>query len=160
MNDKQEGGSIADALGDALSVVVPIILVILLVVILPNFQLQTFIHTFTQYEKELSAERHEIEGVVKSVEVVDVKPEPPPPVKEDDKKGRMHVDIQLGGSRKQTKITFEDGRSMDFYGVSAKPVEVGRYYVITYDGRNRIVDFRVTNQNSQGTILEEKANVH
>jgi hypothetical protein len=37
-------------------------------------------------------------------------------------------------------VVFKDGRAKEFSGVPTKPVEVDKYYKLTYDGLNTIVN--------------------
>lgn len=94
--------------------------------------------------KEMQDKRTEIEGVVVKVEsyiVPEPKEEPPP----DDGKKRTTIKIGPGHVAERTKITFQDGRSKEFNGVMSKPLENGKYYIITYNGYNFVVEIKEKN---------------
>jgi len=146
-----------EAIVEALGCVAPILLVILIPVLLFSMLYE---HT-KETNKKLSEQRYEIEGVVASIEIIDV---PPPPTLDEinaerEKEGKRRINIYIDSNPyypKKTKITFEDGRNKEFNGVTSKPIEVGKYYVIIYDGHKCITDFKVTNPDSQGTMKMEK----
>lgn len=77
--------------------------------------------------KEQDAKRYTIEGVVSSVESYTV----------DETVNKTTV------KQEKTKITFQDGRSKEFFGIPSKPIETNKYYIITYNGFNTItnIDF-------------------
>jgi hypothetical protein len=66
-----------------------------------------------------SRERHYIEGTIGSVS----NPWAPGPA-----------------YNNRVQVNFVDGRFMIFAGVSPKPLEQGKYYKITYDGNNKLID--------------------
>lgn len=88
-------------------------------------------------KKNLQKEKHTIEGVISKIESYNV--DPPEP-KEDEKRqstvyvGPLYV-------RERTKIIFTDGRFKEFSGVLSKPLNLNKYYIITYNGLNQVVDF-------------------
>jgi len=90
--------------------------------------------------EQTAKERHTIEGLVVKVETYTV--EPPPPlenVKKDTNERGIHVQIKPKHTKERLKVSFKDNRVKEFVGVSPKPLEVDRYYIITYDGFDRIV---------------------
>ncbi|MFX7764005.1 hypothetical protein ABTK05_20320, partial [Acinetobacter baumannii] len=55
------------------------------------------------------------------------------------------IEIDHSLDPKETMVTFADGRTKTFFGQSDKPVEVGKYYVFTYNGKKRIVEVTIKN---------------
>lgn len=51
-----------------------------------------------------------------------------------DKKGNITITLTISTDR--TKIYFKDGRSKEFIGMPKKPIEIGKYYKITYHKYN------------------------
>jgi len=147
-----------EAAAEALGCLLMFVVVILIMWGLPAAGIFTLIEKVNEHNAELQQERHEIEGLVKAVEVTDV---PPPPTldeinekREEEGKSRINFYYDAGPHYKHnTKITFEDGRFMDFRGVTAKPIEIGKYYIITYNGLKEIVDFTIAD--FQATMKED-----
>lgn len=158
MSNQREQESPLEAAASAIGCLLIVLIVLGLMYGLPIAGIFTFVEKAKEYNEELKAERHEIEGSVTAVEVSDV---PPPPTleeenkqREEEGKARINFRYDVGPCYKnKTKITFEDGRFMEFNGITAKPIEIGKYYVITYNGLKEIVEF--TTVNSQATMNNE-----
>jgi hypothetical protein len=103
-----------------------------------------------EQDTKLEAERYEIEGRVSALEMIDV-PSLSEKMEQREKETgekKPNIIIQVGKTfDKKTKITFEDGREKEFNGVYKKPIEIGKYYLITYDGHDCIIDAVEKGQN-------------
>lgn len=125
---EQERNGVGEALGDALGCLLPFLLMLALFVGVPLLVFRAA----GEKAGELAEVRCRIEGRVASVEATHVERE----------KLERGVRIIVGddGTGDRLVVTFEDGRKKSFSGTSAKPIEKGRYYVITYNGGNQIID--------------------
>jgi hypothetical protein len=122
------------------------ILLFFLIIILAPLIFVGVMMLYSEHKREqASKERHVIEGTVAKVESYKVDP-PKPPDNEDDKK-RSRINITIGGAstNERLKVTFKDNRHKEFVGISPKPLEVDKFYIITYDGLNTILQVEENN---------------
>lgn len=134
-NNTKEGplDTFTDGVGCLLMMLLPIALCIGIPLLIGGMSVQFIM----EENKKLQEERNVIEGVVSKVEPLIVEPPPKPP----EDKEKNHIVITSAHIRERTKITFSDGRTKEFYGILSKPMLVNKYYIITYNGLNRVVDF-------------------
>jgi hypothetical protein len=136
MSNTKEGPleAFADGVGCLMIVLLPIAIFIGVPLLIGGMGMQFIM----EENKKLQEERNVIEGVVSKVEPLIVEPPSDPPEDKEKKKG---IVIKPAHVRERTKITFSDGRTKEFYGILSKPMLVDKYYIITYNGLNRVVDF-------------------
>lgn len=142
--NEEEQAKPGEAVADALGCVAIPLLVVLLMYGLPFIVSMGFIEEAKKMHEEKQAERYAIEGEVASIEVREEEPEPEPEFMEKEGEKKPRIVIKYGGPSKPktiTRIEFVDGRFKEFRGVTEKPMEPGKYYKITFDGLDVIVEF-------------------
>lgn len=133
---QQRHNSFFEALADGLGCLLPMLLFLAVIILGCGGFIQ-----FTQEEmKKAEAKRETIEGVVEKVESYIVEPPVETEEEKEKKKNRTTITIGPGHVRERTKVTFQDGRSKEFFGVFPKPMDKGKYYIITFNGFNRVVE--------------------
>lgn len=91
-------------------------------------------------DKEKRAESYTIEGRFKSIEMkTAVVADNDPSKVEKKQEGNTYSVKAPTKTIPACVVRFEDGREKEFQSVSTKPMDVGKYYIIVYNGMNEIV---------------------
>lgn len=120
MNDEQKE-TMASAIGCGF--------ILILVIAIPLSLFMAVCEWFVEANTALSNKRITIEGVVVNIE--QYKEEIP------QQPSRTPTEKRF---RDKIRIVFEDGRIKEFIGTISKPIEKGKYYIITYNGHDCVVD--------------------
>lgn len=120
-NKSEQQPSIPEALGEAAGCLLPL-LIVGLIFLLGFVSLQ---ERAKQIANDFGVVAGELRGKVKEVKTWQLDEDPVV-----EKEGRMTLTLKV---RDKTKITFEDGRSKEFFGMPKKPVPTDKEVVITHN---------------------------
>ena len=141
-NKKPEKITLGTALVEVAGVL--IFMAVLLFVVSPASLLVLGFGYAKHQSEKLSKEVHKIEGVIANIEIIPEEDKSQPLTKQEESTQPQRANVIVIGhdplAGPKTKITFKDGRFMELRGLSSRPLEAGKYYIITYNGLKQITD--------------------